>query len=180
MVFDTSYEALMDLGEQIGAVPRGLPPHITSALPSQTFGELDPSFIAQSPLAASMPLSPLSKGKSTARTVTTVKVHCSICLDEFTKHDLCITLECAHFFHQNCVLVRFFPAGRGPLTHINVPSCSNGSAVPLHVLYAVALLCPETSWVSLRLDAPSSGQCIIQSDCLSLAGTHHSHAIVSL
>ena len=148
VVFDTSYEALMDLGEQIGAVPRGLPPHITSALPSKTFGELDPSFIAQSPLAAPTPLSPPSKGKATARTV---KVHCSICLDEFTKHDLCITLECAHFFHQNCVLVRSFPAGRLPLTHINVPSCSNGSAVPLHVLYAADLLCLGTSRV------PSSG-----------------------
>ena len=99
----------MDLSEQIGAVPRGLSPHITSALPCKTFGELDPSFIAQSPLAAAIPLSPPSKGKATTRTATAVRVHCSICLDEFIKHDVCIILECTHFFHQNCVLVRIFP-----------------------------------------------------------------------
>ncbi|PVF98691.1 hypothetical protein CPB86DRAFT_806709 [Serendipita vermifera] len=138
--FDGSYEALLELGEQLGVVSRGIPDAAFAKLPTCIFKDLGPEILAMSPtqsIASSfshaedvdLPMSPTSPSTTTTTKFTAVKrqkpgkwvAQCSICLDEFATEDVCITLECTHFFHQPCVREWFRSASTCPLCRYPVP-----------------------------------------------------------
>ncbi len=121
--FDGSYEALMELSEQLGVVPRGLSDAAFGSLRTALFKDLEPDLVAMSPalstvshsdlgsvdLTASMTMSPThaSFASPRVRRARTGKwvAQCSICLEEYNSEDVCVTLDCTHFFHQPCVRV---------------------------------------------------------------------------
>lgn len=138
--FDGSYEALMELSEQLGVVPRGLSDTAFAALQTAPFKDIEPDLVAaMSPamstishsemgsvdLTASMTMSPThttfaSPRIRRARTGKWV-AQCSICLEEYKSEDICVTLECTHFFHQPCVRQWFTSASTCPLCRHPLP-----------------------------------------------------------
>jgi hypothetical protein len=122
--FDGSYEALLELGEQLGVVSRGIPDAAFAKLPTCLFKDLGPEILAMSPTQSivsgfshseevdllTSPTSPKTARFAPARQTRPGKwvAQCSICLDEFATEDVCVSLECTHFFHQPCVRVGLF------------------------------------------------------------------------
>lgn len=128
--FDNSYEALLALGEQLGVVPRGISDSAFEALGTSLFRDLEPALMSPAlpavsninpepsptsatfPVASSVMSSPASPSRTSFTATRMTKkesgkwvAQCSICLEEYKKEDICVTLECTHFFHQLCVRV---------------------------------------------------------------------------
>lgn len=165
--FDGSYEALLALSEQLGVVPRGISDSSFSALRTTLFKDLEPELVAMSPalstissinageLSDASPKSPFSSPTSPTRgsfpsTRMTRKesgkwvAQCSICLDEYAKEDVCVTLECTHFFHQLCVRVSTWSCVRLTLLILILGDNRNGSAL-LPLAHYADIHCPEVN-----------------------------------
>lgn len=75
---DTSYEALLALGERIGdAKPKGLPREVINSLPAKRYK--------------------YRKGMSSEETT------CTVCLVDYDDGDLLRGTPCAHWFHEECI-----------------------------------------------------------------------------
>jgi Ring finger domain len=114
----------MELSEQLGVVPRGLSDAAFGALRTAVFKDLEPGLGPLSPTLSTVSQSELSTSDLPAVSPTLASfssprirrartgkwvAQCSICLEEYRSEDICVTLDCTHFFHQPCVRVSILP-----------------------------------------------------------------------
>lgn len=118
----------MELAEQLGTVPRGLSDAAFAGLKTTLFKELATELMLSPALSVASvvtsgdmtsPTFPSSNGlaspTATHKSYRPTRIRragsgkwaaqCSICLEQFLSEDLCISLNCSHFFHKTCVRV---------------------------------------------------------------------------
>jgi hypothetical protein len=142
----------MELSEQLGVVPRGLSDAAFGALRTTFFKDLEPGLGPLSPTLSTVSQSDNGTGDLSASVSPTLAsfssprirrartgkwiAQCSICLEEYGSEDICVTLDCTHFFHQSCVRVSMVSIES---RSYNDDPDSNGSILPLHVPYVGTL-----------------------------------------
>jgi len=146
----------MELSEQLGVIPHGLSDTTFAALQTALFKDLEPGIELLSPTLSTVSQSDFSdlaaSVSPTLATFASLQVQhtqmdkwvpqCSICLEDYAPDDVCVMLECTHFFHQPCVWV-----SERALVHTKCALKildSNGLFQPPHAPYA-NILSQETS-----------------------------------